>query len=184
MNTIKRTLILILLFTCVNGKAQTTSVNYFILNDSNFTIGSIMVLPDIYFHGCRINDSDQYKKLDTIINFLQIHPNLTVEISCHTDIRPIPMTNDTLSKYRADDIVNYMISKGISPNRLIAVGHGSNHPRCLEKDYNILYKGFNFIFHKGECITQEFISNLTDRNKKEVAHGLNRHTEMKILKIE
>lgn len=184
MNTFKKIILFIFLWANISVLAQTTSVNYFNLNDTNFTIGSIMVLPDIYFHGCRINGSEQYKTLDTIINFLQKHPNLTVEISCHTDIRPIPITNDTLSKRQAEDIVNYMISKGISPNRLIAVGYGFKHPRCLEKATVSTYNNDKFTFQKGICLTPDFILSLSGKYHQEAAHSLNRRTEIKILKIE
>ncbi len=185
MNTLKKAILFIFLWANISVLAQTTSVKYFNLNDSNFTIGSIMILPWVPYemdNGWFPNE--KFKPFDPIINFLQIHPNLNVEISCHTDIRPIPMTNDTLSKRRADDIINYMISKGISPNRLIAVGYGSNHPRCLEKVTVSSYKEYEFTFQKGTCLTPDFILNLQGRSHQEAAHSLNRRTEMKILKIE
>ncbi len=183
MKILKKITFFIVLILIFESKAENTLEKYYNLNDSIFTIGSIMILPNIYYS---MDDwfNWQYEPLDSIVLFLEKHPNLTVEISYHTDIRPITMTNDTLSKIRANGIVDYIISKGISSNRLVAVGYGSNRPRCLEKDYTTQYGNMNFTFEKGICLTPEFILNLSGRNHIEAAHSLNRRAEMKIIKIE
>ncbi len=55
-----------------------------------------------------------------------------IEVQGHTDKVPIRNTlyksNWELSAYRALDVVNYLISQGIPPKRLAAVGMGENHP--------------------------------------------------------
>jgi len=90
------------------------------------------------------------------------------------------MTNDTLSKYHAERIIEYLIEKGIDPKRLIAKGYGEHQPRTLEKD--VVSRGFTF--KKGTVLTPEYIKSLPDRKQQEAAHDLNRRTEMKIVSLD
>ena len=50
----------------------------------------------------------------------------------HTDIRPISSSafpsNWHLSTARAISVVRYLISRGVTPERLIAAGHGEFNP--------------------------------------------------------
>lgn len=59
--------------------------------------------------------------------FLMINnPDITIEISSHTDARGSYKLNKNLSQRRATAIVNWLVSKGISKNRLIARGYGED----------------------------------------------------------
>lgn len=155
---------------------------YFLLTDTVFTEGSYCILPDIIFNcsgGLGIHFSSN-SSLDSIVLFLKKYPTLIVEIGCHTDSRPIPITNDTLSQIWAKRIVEYFIEKGIDPKRLTAKGYGEHEPRKLEKD--MMSRGFSF--KKGILLNTEYINSITDRKEKEAAHDLNRRTEMKILSLD
>lgn len=59
-------------------------------------------------------------------------PNIRVEISSHTDSRGSSDVNKTLSQARAESVVNYLESKGITKSRLLANGYGEDRPinRC------------------------------------------------------
>ncbi|MBP7101642.1 MAG: OmpA family protein [Bacteroidales bacterium] len=155
---------------------------YFLLTDTVFTESSYCVLPDIIFNlsgGWGI-DFSSHGILDSIVLFLKKNPILIVEIGCHTDFRPIPMTNDTLSQRKAMRIVEYFIEKGIDPKRLTAKGYGEHEPRKLEKDM----ESRGFTFKKGTLLIPEYINSIADRKEKEAAHDLNRRTEMKILRVD
>jgi chemotaxis protein MotB len=53
-----------------------------------------------------------------------------LRVDGHTDIRPIaaPRTNWDLSAARAIAVVQYLISRGVSPQRLVAAGFGEFQP--------------------------------------------------------
>jgi outer membrane protein OmpA-like peptidoglycan-associated protein len=66
--------------------------------------------------------------LDKAVEALQENSSVRVEISGHTDNIGQPAQNQALSQQRADAVRAYLESKGVSPGRLIAVGHGSTRP--------------------------------------------------------
>ncbi|MDD3280358.1 MAG: OmpA family protein [Bacteroidales bacterium] len=153
---------------------------YFLLTDTVFTEGSYCILPDIIFNLSGGGWIDSQGMLDSIVLFLKKNSTLIVEIGCHTDSRPIPMTNDTLTQRRAIRIIEYFIEKGIDPKRLVAKGYGEHEPRKLEKD--MVSRGFTF--KKGTLLIPAYINSIADRQEKEAAHDLNRRTEMKILRVD
>jgi OmpA-OmpF porin, OOP family len=64
------------------------------------------------------------KILDDLTDFLNLNNNLTVEINSHTDERGSDKYNLKLSEERAKSCVDYLISKGIAPQRLLPQGYG------------------------------------------------------------
>ncbi|MFY0674291.1 MAG: OmpA family protein [Bacteroidia bacterium] len=62
--------------------------------------------------------------LDSLSSSLKIHYYLVVELSSHTDCRGSQEYNQELSQRRAESCVNYLISKGISRDRMVAKGYG------------------------------------------------------------
>ncbi len=64
------------------------------------------------------------KILDNLTDFLNLNNNLSVEINSHTDERGSDTYNMKLSQERAKCCVDYLISKGIAPERLFAKGYG------------------------------------------------------------
>jgi outer membrane protein OmpA-like peptidoglycan-associated protein len=74
--------------------------------------------------------------LDKVVAILQKNPNSYMLIEGHTDnvkpkVSPFP-DNKALSEARAKFVMDYMISKGISANRLKAVGYGDTRPFELD----------------------------------------------------
>jgi outer membrane protein OmpA-like peptidoglycan-associated protein len=72
---------------------------------------------------------ESYYVLEKVYNSLEAYPNVRVEIAGHTDDRGSDRYNLALSYDRAKSVVNYLIMRGISPNRLIARGYGETKPR-------------------------------------------------------
>jgi peptidoglycan-associated lipoprotein len=112
--------------------------------------------------------------LDGLVKTMEENPTIVIELGSHTDSRPIPMTNDTLSQRRAQSVVDYLIEKGIDADRLYAKGYGEKEPRVLDKDIGS--------FKAGDVMTDEFINGLKKTSLKEEAHQLNRRTEFKVLR--
>ncbi|MBA3663728.1 MAG: OmpA family protein [Bacteroidetes bacterium] len=74
--------------------------------------------------------------LDKIVEVLKINDNLSIELSAHTDARGNDAYNMKLSQGRAQSCVDYMISKGIAANRIIAHGYGETKPIIPEAEIN------------------------------------------------
>jgi outer membrane protein OmpA-like peptidoglycan-associated protein len=92
-------------------------------------IGSNVVLSQIYF----ATGSDELEKkskesLNMAVYFLTINPSLIIEIAGHTDDTGNELFNQTLSLNRAKAVYHYLVSAGISKERLNVVGYAANKP--------------------------------------------------------
>lgn len=80
-------------------------------------------------------DLDQYfiredakVELDKIVAFMKENPGVVIQLKSHTDSRGTKEYNQTLSTKRAQAAVDYIVSKGVSRNRLTAMGLGETQP--------------------------------------------------------
>ena len=88
---------------------------------------------------------DAADELDKVIAIMNKYPELKVESGSHTDSRGPDSYNDKLSTRRADSTVDYIISKGISPDRISGKGYGetqltnkcSNGVRCTAEEHQL-----------------------------------------------
>jgi outer membrane protein OmpA-like peptidoglycan-associated protein len=69
-----------------------------------------------------------YTALDTLAARLLSHPEWHLTIEGHTDSSGIQAKNMALSQRRADAIRNYLEKKGVTADRLTAIGYGSGRP--------------------------------------------------------
>ena len=122
--------------------------------------------------------------LDLLVITLNDNPNITIELNSHTDFRGGLSENTILSQKRADACIKYLISQGISSQRLTANGKGESQPYILTaEDAKHNKKGSIFSkkkFQEGDVLTASYIRKL--KNKfKETAHQFNRRTTFKVL---
>lgn len=68
------------------------------------------------------------EKLDAIAEIMKQYPDAKFAIGGHTDSIGSAKLNKRLSQKRADAVRNYLISKGISADRLTAYGYGEEFP--------------------------------------------------------
>lgn len=66
--------------------------------------------------------------LDDLIVILQENPSIIIELGSHTDAIGSDESNLKLSQARAQSCVDYLISRGISKDRLAAKGYGESVP--------------------------------------------------------
>lgn len=70
----------------------------------------------------------------TVFALMEANPELIVEIQSHTDSKGSDKYNEKLSQQRAESVVNYLISKGITADRLKAKGYGESKPIALNEN--------------------------------------------------
>ncbi len=144
-----------------------------------------IVLPEILYDLDKWELKPQYRdSLNGLYETLVNNENITIELGSHTDSRASKEYNYELSQKRAQSVVDYLISKGIAPDRLVAKGYGEDVPRELETDKVVIYNGKPYHFKKGTVITDEFIATLKTNDEKEAAHQLNRRTTFRILRTD
>ena len=97
--------------------------------------------------------------LDKLVKTLNDNPNVTIELSAHTDSRGSDAYNEQLSQRRAESVVAYLIANGIAADRLTPKGYGESKPK----------------------FTDDVISALPE-NEQEQYHQMNRRTEFKVLR--
>jgi outer membrane protein OmpA-like peptidoglycan-associated protein len=90
-------------------------------------IAKIIQINPIYFDLAKSNiRADASKELDKIVKVMQENPTMTIELRSHTDCRSSKANNLSLSDKRAKSSAAYIISKGISKNRIIGKGYGES----------------------------------------------------------
>ncbi len=94
--------------------------------------GSKIVLNNVFFDtGKSVLRPESYPELIRLAQVFATYPNIIVEISGHTDSDGADATNKKLSQARAQAVVDYMISIGVSTKQLVAIGYGETQPRAL-----------------------------------------------------
>lgn len=71
-------------------------------------------------------------ELDRLAGFLQRNTRYKLRIEGHTDRIGNAEKNLTLSKERAKSVADYLISKGISSQRITTIGYGDTRPLVIE----------------------------------------------------
>lgn len=139
-----------------------------------------IVLPEILYDLAKWDLKPQYQdSLQGLIKTLDDNPTLIVELASHTDARDTDEHNDILSQKRAQSVVDYLIIRGIDPDRLVAKGYGERVPRELDHKY---YLNGVQILDSANVLTESFINSLSTNEFKEFAHQLNRRTEFSVLR--
>jgi OmpA-OmpF porin, OOP family len=77
--------------------------------------------------------TDSFPLLNQVVSAMNDFPRMKVSIEGHTDPVGGEASNMRLSQRRAEAVLDYLISKGISPDRLEAVGFGPTKPIASNK---------------------------------------------------
>jgi peptidoglycan-associated lipoprotein len=117
------------------------------------------------------------QELMALVKLLNDNPNITIELSAHTDMVGDSVSNLTLSKKRAQSCVDFLIRNGIEAERLTPVGYGKNMPVVASES---IHKEYSFI-PEGQELNETFISSLP-KDQQEICNQINRRTEFKVLK--
>lgn len=139
----------------VTNKTFTTKIRL-----DKIVIDKAIVMENIYYDLDKwdIRD-DAARELDKLVTLLQDNPEIKIELSSHTDSRQTADYNLELSKKRAQSAVDYIVSKGVNPSRIVAKGYGESQL----------------------IISDPEIAKLETPEAKERAHQRNRRTEFKVI---
>jgi len=96
---------------------------------NNIDDGQRLVLNKVLFHQSSDKLLDEsYVQLEMIFNILINNKNLSVFLEGHTDNIGDPNKNLELSNKRVNQVMKYLIDKGIDKNRIEGKGYGSDRP--------------------------------------------------------
>lgn len=112
-------------------RSQQLYVNLELKIEQPTTRGTIILKKIHYdYDKCDIRP-DAAVELNRLVQLMNDYPDMTIELSSHTDSRGSDAYNLTLSQCRAESAVKYLIAQGIQSNRMNAKGYGET--RLLNK---------------------------------------------------
>lgn len=117
------------------------------------------------------------KGLQALVKLLKDNPNITIELSAHTDMKGDSVFNVNLSEKRAQAVCAYLIKNGIEAERLTPVGYGKQKPVTADK---ALHDKYPFIPQE-QILDETFIVTLP-QDQQEICNQINRRTEFKVLR--
>lgn len=92
-------------------------------------VGSKIELAPIYFkQSLPVILESSYSELERLAELLQNNPTLAIRIEGHTDNVGRPEDLQRLSEQRAQAIRDFLIARGITPERVESVGFGASRP--------------------------------------------------------
>ena len=122
-------------FSTIGKELDKTKLKEFITNvefEKNLILDRIIVnksivLDNIYYDLDKADiREDAAIELDKLVIILEDNPNISIELSSHTDDRSSVEYNQDLSQRRAESAVSYILSKGIDRSRISAKGYGES----------------------------------------------------------
>ncbi len=88
-----------------------------------------IILKNVFFDTKKTDlKPESITELDNVVRLMTENPNMKIMITGYTDNVGKPADNLVLSKGRAVSVVNYLLSKGVSNDKLSFKGEGETHP--------------------------------------------------------
>ncbi len=99
------------------------------------SVGSRIILRNIFFDFDQATlKKESTAELQNLLEIMTEVPTLKIEISGHTDSKGSAEYNKKLSDRRAKAVVDYLIAKGVSPERFTHKGYGMERPLVSNDD--------------------------------------------------
>jgi peptidoglycan-associated lipoprotein len=132
-----------------------------------YTVKKAIEFPEVQYALAKwellVNDEVNSKdSLDFLYTTLVDNPTIIIELQAHTDSRGTDKDNMILSQKRAESCVEYLESKGIPSERMVAKGYGESDPKITDKQ----------------------IAAMKTQEEKEAGYQKNRRTEFKVLSFD
>jgi outer membrane protein OmpA-like peptidoglycan-associated protein len=92
-------------------------------------VGQSIRLNNIFFDFAKATlRKDSFHELDRILPYFEKFSNLKIGLNGHTDSVGSDAANQKLSEDRANSVRDYLVSKGISGDKIEAKGYGETEP--------------------------------------------------------
>ncbi|HEX7903532.1 MAG TPA: OmpA family protein [Chitinophagaceae bacterium] len=92
-------------------------------------IGQVVRLNNVFFDFDKWDlRPESFLELNRVVKLLEENPAIVIEMSAHTDSYGSDDYNFKLSDNRARSVMDYIIAKGISPDRITSQGYGETKP--------------------------------------------------------
>ncbi|MCC6840536.1 MAG: OmpA family protein [Flavobacteriales bacterium] len=120
-------------------------------------------VPNIYYDYDKWDiRPDAAAELDKLVAVFTDNPELTFELGSHTDSRGGDLYNLVLSDARAKSAVDYLVRKGVSPDRIFARGYGetilvnqcADGVKCTEDEHQANRRTEFKVVGRGQAATQ------------------------------
>lgn len=151
------------------------------LFENNFRLPSIskpVKMENIFYEFGKWDITQESEvELNNLVKLLNDNPNITIELSAHTDSVGADNVNMELSQKRANAAVEYLIKAGIAKDRLTPKGYGESQPVIVD---NFLAKRYAFL-KDGDVLTPQFIMSLPSEQQA-ICNQINRRTEFRVLR--
>lgn len=117
---------------------KTPDISTLVQDVTNITLDTTIVLDQLVLDRSIVLENIYYDldkaeirpdaaiELDKLVQILKDNPAIKIELSSHTDDRSSDVYNQDLSQRRAQSAVDYIVSQGISVDRLVAKGYGES----------------------------------------------------------
>lgn len=107
-------------------------------NDVQTKINNLLASKKIVFKRKSSQMTDESNLVvQEIAKILKENPNISIEISGHTDSRGRSSLNRKISQERASSIMEYLISQGIDKTKLTAIGYGEEYPIAKDDEQGL-----------------------------------------------
>ncbi|HYV92995.1 MAG TPA: OmpA family protein [Chitinophagales bacterium] len=118
----------ILFISPYSALAQDTR-KHFEYTDTSFEVGEVKILGNVNYNFDTIYEPPRPQPLlDSLRDFLRLHPQVFIEIACHTDNKGRDEYNLKLSEARARSAYEYLKMKGVPDQQLTFKGYGKAFP--------------------------------------------------------
>ncbi|MEL0008451.1 MAG: OmpA family protein [Flammeovirgaceae bacterium] len=135
-------------------------------------VNKSIVLDNIYYDLDKADiRKDAALELDKLVVILEDNPNISIELSSHTDDRSSVEYNQDLSQRRAESAVSYILSKGIDQSRIRAKGYGESQliiQNAQTEEEHQINRRTEF-----KVTSYEFIDNSSDEDDEEKFFNIN-----------
>ena len=93
------------------------------------TAGTKITLRAVYFNVSKYDlKPESYPELDRLVDAMQDNPTMHIRLEGHTDTVGDFDANVELSRNRVNEVKRYLVSKGISTDRVETIGYGPSRP--------------------------------------------------------
>jgi len=92
-------------------------------------VGESITLKNVFFQTGKYTLLEvSIVELDKVVEMMQRHPSMRIELGGHTDNVGRAEANQTLSEQRAKAVYDYLVKKGVAAGRLSYKGYGQSQP--------------------------------------------------------